>query len=370
VRLLEITNDFPPVLGGIENYVYSLVSRWPDDVVVLTRWSKGADSFDRNLDFEVRREPVGTLLPTPHLLTRASLIIKERSIDAVHFASPLPLALMGQRLLRRNNVPYSVSVHGGEFVLPSRLPVGRQLLRSALEKAALLLPVSSFTQAAVKDFFGDQPACEVITPGVDPDRFGPGTEPAEIDAVGSVIVSVSRLVARKGPATLIRALEQIVRPHPSAHLVIVGGGPDLSRLRRLASKLRVERSVTFAGPQPWADMPHYYAAGDIFALPTRARFGGLETEGFPLVFLEAAASSLPAVAGDAGGIRDAVVDGETGYMVDGRSPEETATAILRLLDNPDGARAMGEAARRRAVEEFDWDRIANRFHAALAKYLS
>ncbi|MGH9266946.1 MAG: glycosyltransferase, partial [Acidimicrobiales bacterium] len=133
MRLLEITNDFPPVLGGIENFTFSLVARWnPDDVVVLTRAVPGSRSFDRTLPFEVRREPAGTLLPTPGLLRRASEIVRARSIDIVHFAAPLPLALLGPRIRRARGIPYAVSLHGGEFVFPASLPLGRQLLRRAL----------------------------------------------------------------------------------------------------------------------------------------------------------------------------------------------------------------------------------------------
>lgn len=372
MRLLVVTNDFPPTLGGIENYTYSLASRWkPDDVAVLTRQVPGWQEFDRALPFEVIRRPARTLLPTPDLLGLAAETVRSRSADAVHFASPLPLALLGPRLLDRTGIPYTVSIHGGEFLLPAALPVGRALLRRALSRASVLLPVSSFTRAAVERFFGEPPPLEVVTPGVDPERFAPGVPPAEEPPPGGrVIVSISRLVARKGPATLIRALPRVLARHPGARALVVGGGPDLGRLRRLAETHGVAGAVTFAGPRPWSEVPAWYRSGEVFALPSRARFGEVETEGFPLVYLEAAACGLPVVAGDAGGVRDAVADGETGILVDGRDAEATARAVLRLLDDPEAAREMGARGRSRVLRTFTWDLVAERFRKALGRYTS
>ncbi|MGH2769040.1 MAG: glycosyltransferase family 4 protein, partial [Actinomycetota bacterium] len=340
MRLLEVTNDFPPTLGGIENYAFSLVSRWqPDEVVVLARKVPGSDDFDRRLPFEMLRQPVRLLLPTPTLLRKTVEIIRTRSIDIVHFASPVPLALLGPRIRRATGVPYAVSVHGGELVLAASLPAARSLLATALRQAQLVLPASLFTQRAVLDALGgsarNPPPISVLTPGVDPDRFSPDVSPPEhLRLGGPVIVAVSRMVARKGAGTLIAALPRILSRHPGARLLLVGGGPDLPRLGRLARALGVAPAVIFAGPQPWSDIARFYAAGNIFALPTRARFRGLETEGFPLVYLEAASCGLPAVAGDAGGVCEAVIEDETGYIVDGRRPERAAAAIERLLDDP------------------------------------
>lgn len=367
MRLLAITNDFPPVLGGIEHYAYSLVRRWnPAEVAVLTRLVPGAAAFDRRLDFEVHRHPVRTLLPGRDLLRTARRIVEEHSIEVVHFFAPLPLPLLGPRLRSSHGIPYAVSVHGGEFVLPASLPVARALLRRGLRSAAVLLCESTFVRERVRRFFRDGPPTVYVPAGVDPDRFSRKEAPVFAPPEGGpVILSVSRLVARKGPATLVRSLPHVLKRHPHAHLVVVGGGPDRRRLERLASTLGVRAAVTFAGPQEWSEVPRFYAAAAIFALPTRERFGGLETEGLPLVYLEAAAAGLPSVAGRAGGVSDAVIDGETGYLVDGRSPEDTAEALLRLLDDPERAREMGERARRRVLEQFTWDEVFERFRHAL-----
>lgn len=351
MRLLAITNDFPPTLGGIENYTYSLLRRWaPEAVTVVTRWVPGCDEFDRSLAFEVVRIPVGTLLPTRALQRRIEAMAS--SFDVVHFPSALPLGLLGVRL------PYAVSIHGGEFMLASKLPLARQALRRVLGRAAVILPQSSFSERVVERFIGWRPPMVRVTCGVDIERYDPSPR-----IPGTNLISVSRLVARKGPATLIAAMSAILTRHPGATLTIVGGGPDLDRLRKLAAP--VERAVTFTGPQPWDEIPNLLAQANIFVLPTRARFGGIETEGLPLVYVEAAASALPLIGGNVGGVADAVREGETGFLVDGRDPGETANAVVKLLDDPALAQQMGTDARRMAKEEFTWDAIFKLYEGAL-----
>jgi phosphatidyl-myo-inositol dimannoside synthase len=361
MRLLVITNDFPPTVGGIENYIYSLVRRWPpDDVVVVTRGVPGDAEFDAGQAFEIVREPTDVLLPLPGLVRKISRLAADRGINVVHFPSTLPLGLMGSGL----GLPYATSVHGGEFVLASRIPGVRTLLKSVSRQASAILPESSFAESLVNRLVG-HPAVTRVTCGVDAERYGEAAEPAPLGEDGPVVVSVSRLVARKGGRTLVKAFPRVLDQHPTAHLAIVGGGPDLDLLRKMAAAEGVERSVTLTGPQPWARIPSYLAAADVFALPTRDRFFGTETEGLPLVYVEAAAAGLPLVGADVGGVRDAVRPGETGILVDGNNPSDTADAIVRLLDDPEEAARLGKAGREMVLREFDWDRIYEQYRQAL-----
>ena len=147
---------------------------------------------------------------------------------------------------------------------------------------------------------------------------------------------------------------------PGAALLVVGGGRDLARLRRLAVSEGVDRDVVFAGSVPWTELPAYYAAGDVFAMPCRTRRAGLDVEGLGIVYLEASATGLPVVAGDSGGAPDAVLDGETGYVVPGRSVQAVADRVGRLLADRDAARAMGEKGRAWVEREWRWDALAAR----------
>lgn len=361
MRLLVITNDFPPNPGGIENYIYSLVRRWPStEVIVVTRRMPGSEPFDAAQDFEILREPVDVLLPRPDLVRRVIALAADRGIDVVHFPSALPLGLMGEGLGR----PYAVSVHGGEFVLASRIPGARSALKSVCKKAAVMLPESSFAESLVRKLLGPGPRVARVTCGVDADRYG-SAEPVDLGVSGPVIVSVSRLVPRKGGRTLIRAFPEVSRSHPDAHLLIVGGGPDLERLGKMTDESGLQSSVTLAGPQPWDRIPSFLATADIFALPTRTRFLGTETEGLPLVYVEAAAAGLPLIGADVGGVGDAVRPGETGLMVDGSDAKQTAGAILQLLDDPGESRRLGANARQMVLREFSWGSVYGVYREAL-----
>ncbi|MGQ0680263.1 MAG: glycosyltransferase family 4 protein [Actinomycetota bacterium] len=378
MRLLVVTNDFPPAVGGIENYTYSLARRWPSaDVTVVTRQVPGASEFDAEQPFRIIRKDTGTLLPTRSLAAELRRLVEDERIDAVHFPSALPLGLLGRRLGR----PYLLSVHGGEFRLASRLPAARQLLRRVCSGARLILPESSFAEGLVREFLPDPVALVTIRCGVDVERYRPGAVepvklrnvegPAQPGAVeGPVIVSVSRLVARKGPRTLVRCLPAILLRFPDAHLLIVGGGPDLELLKEMAVKLGVASSVTFAGPQPWATVPSYYAAGTLFAQPTRTRFFGIESEGLPLAFCEAAAAGLPLIGGDSGGVSEAVRPGVSGILVSGGNEEQTTAAILQLLEDPVLAEKLGKGARAMAEQDFDWDVLAAHYRAAIQEHCS
>jgi phosphatidylinositol alpha-1,6-mannosyltransferase len=172
-------------------------------------------------------------------------------------------------------------------------------------------------------------------------------------------------VPRKGQDTLIRSLPEIRRRVPETAVLIVGGGPYRKRLEQMVDDGGLRGNVIFAGSVPWADLPGYFDAGDVFAMPCRTRRGGLDVEGLGIVYLEASATGLPVVAGDSGGAPDAVIDGETGYVVNGRSPAQVAERIADLLDNPAKAQELGRRGRDWIEQAWRWDLIADRLHGLL-----
>jgi phosphatidylinositol alpha-1,6-mannosyltransferase len=190
------------------------------------------------------------------------------------------------------------------------------------------------------------------------ERLGLGGRP--------VVVCVSRLVPRKGQDMLIRALPTIRRRVPGAALLLGSGGPYRSTLERLAREHGVGSDVVFTGSVPWAELPSLYAAGDVYAMPCRTRAAGLDVEGLGIVYLEASATGLPVVAGDSGGAPDAVLPGETGYVVGGRDVPAIAARITDLLADPAAARAMGAAGRAWVEREWRWERQAARLSALLS----
>ncbi len=368
-RTLIVTNDFPPRVGGVQQYVWNVAANLaPDRVAVLAPNWPGWREHDDALPFPVHRFPTTFLWPSRDLATKVRMVAREHRSEVVLFGHGLPLALLGPALAE-DGIPYVVATHGTEYWL-ALAPGFHALLRTATSRARRVLAVSRFTGRVIRTAVpGDVPV-SLLPPGVDTEWFRPDAPGAEEVRARHglserpLVVCVSRLVPRKGQDVLIRALPAIRRREPDAAMLIVGDGPDAARLRALAADHGP--GVTFAGQVPDADLPAYHAAADVFAMPCRSRLGGLEVEGFGIVFLEAAAAGRPVVAGDSGGAAEAVADGETGLVVDGRNPGTVAEAVAGLLATPARAEAMGKAGRARVERLFTWPRLTN----GLAQWLA
>jgi len=364
-RTLVVTNDFPPRPGGIQAYVDALLARQPPgSVVVYASTSRGAAAFDAAQPYPVVRHRTRLLLPTPAVLRRAREVARAEGCTAVWFGAAAPLALLGPGLRPAGIERVVASTHGHE-VGWAALPGGRQALRRIGAGVDVVTYLGEYTRARLAPALGPHPRLERLPPGVDTDLFTPAVDGDEVRRRYGLedrptVVCVSRLVPRKGQDVLIRALPAIRRRAAGAALLIVGAGRDLSRLRRLALSTGVDRDVVLTGGVPWAELPAHYAAGDVFAMPCRTRRGGLDVEGLGIVYLEASASGLPVVAGDSGGAPDAVLDGETGDVVPGRSVAAVADRVASLLADRDAARAMGEKGRAWVEREWRWDALAAR----------
>jgi phosphatidylinositol alpha-1,6-mannosyltransferase len=180
-----------------------------------------------------------------------------------------------------------------------------------------------------------------------------------------VIVSVGRLVHRKGQDHLIESMPQILQAHPDAHLVLVGQGPYLEHLAKLVAVNNLQDSVSFIGRIQYQELPNYICVGDIFAMPSRSRLMGLEVEGLGIVYLEASACGLPVIAGKSGGAPDAVIDGATGVVVNGTDNGEIASAVISLLSDHLRAKAMGERGRQWIIDDWRWEIWSERFEVLL-----
>jgi phosphatidylinositol alpha-1,6-mannosyltransferase len=375
MRHLLVTNDFPPKIGGIQSYLWELWRRLPaGDVTVLTSPYADADLFDREQPFRIERTREPVLLPTPILIRRIRRLAAEVGARAVVIDPAVPLGLIGPRI----GLPYAAVLHGSEVTVPGRLAGTRTLLARALRGASLLIAAGGYPEREARRAMGpDTPPIAQVPPGVDTSRFVP-LPPIErasararlgLPVPGPLVVSVSRLVPRKGMDTLIEAAARLKPQHPDLTVAIAGGGRDRTRLEHLNHK--TDAPVRLLGRLPGLDLPDLYACADVFALCCRSRWGGLEQEGFGIVFLEAAAAGVPSVAGESGGSAEAVLDGETGYVL--KDPADvlaTAEAIDRLISDPELARRQGQAARHRAETEFSYDVLAVRLAEALEQLAS
>jgi phosphatidylinositol alpha-1,6-mannosyltransferase len=374
VRHVLITNDFPPKIGGIQSYLWELWRRLPpEDVTILTTAHVDANGFDSEQRFRIERVREPVLLPSPGFTRRVKRLVAEVDARAVIIDPALPLGLVGRKL----PVPYGLILHGAEIAVPGRLPATRQVLARVVRGSSLLIAAGGYPEAEARRAVGndnDMPPVVRIPPGVDATRFAPMSA---LDRAGTrarlglpvnspLVLSVSRLVPRKGMDTLITAAAQLSSRFDGLVVAIAGVGRDRTRLEHQIR--RTGAPVRLLGHVSNPDLPALYASADVFAMSCRSRWRGLEQEGFGIVFLEAAATGMASVAGHSGGSAEAVIDGQTGLVIDRPDdPAVLAEAVARLLSTPELARHMGAAARRRAQKEYSYDQLAQRLADALEK---
>ncbi|MFF4711661.1 glycosyltransferase family 4 protein [Streptomyces eurythermus] len=371
-KTLIVTNDFPPRPGGIQAFLHNMALRLDPGrlVVYASTWKRGREgaeataAFDAEQPFTVVRDRTTMLLPTPAATRRAAGLLREHGCTSVWFGAAAPLGLMAPALRKAGAERLVATTHGHEAGW-AQLPAARQLLRRIGESTDTLTYLGEYTRSRIATALTPRAASRMVQlpPGVDEKTFHPGSGGDAVRArLGltdrPVVVCVSRLVPRKGQDTLIQAMPRILAAEPDTVLLIVGGGPYERDLRRLARETGVAGSVRFTGAVPWAELPAHYGAGDVFAMPCRTRRGGLDVEGLGIVYLEASATGLPVVAGDSGGAPDAVLDGETGWVVRGGEPAEAADRIVTLLRDPGLRRRMGERGRLWVEEKWRWDLLA------------
>jgi phosphatidylinositol alpha-1,6-mannosyltransferase len=302
------------------------------------------------------------------MVRRIDEMARRVGADLVVLDPAVPLGLVGPSL----RLPYDVVLHGAEVTVPGRLPGSKQALAHVLRRARHIVAAGGYPAAEAERAAGRSLPITVVPPGVDVERFHPLDQAGRNAARASfglppdaeLIVSISRLVPRKGFDVAIRAAAALRPTRPDLLLVIAGGGRDDSRLRRLATEL--DAPVRFLGRVSNESLPQLYACADLYAMLCRNRWGGLEQEGFGIVFVEAAACGVPQIAGASGGAAEAVAHGETGLVID--RPDDVdavAAAMQSLLDDPARRAAMAEAGRRRAIAEFSYDVLAERLGRSL-----
>ncbi|WP_366180093.1 glycosyltransferase family 4 protein [Actinomyces timonensis] len=374
-RTLLVTNDFPPVVGGIQSYLDDYTRRLPpSDLTVLAstppEGPEAAAAFDSEARFDVVRMPTHMLLPTPEVRSRMRGLIAERGIETVWFGAAAPLGLLGRAARRAGASRVIATTHGHE-VGWSMLPGSRRLLRRILRDADVVTYISEYTLGRLSPFMPSGTLTTHLPSGIDVERFRP--DPAARSALRAryrlggapTVVCVSRLVARKGQDSLIEAWPRVVERVPGARLVIVGWGSYARRLALLKRGSPARDSIILTGKVPYDELPGHVAMGDVFAMPCRTRGGGLDVEGLGIVFLEASAAGLPVIAGTSGGAPETVVEGVTGNVVDGRDQDALVEAIARQLSDADARARMGTAGRELMIDRWTWPTLVERLVRAI-----
>ncbi len=377
-KILCITNDFGPRAGGIETFVIGLIERLPiGSVIVYTSSQTGSAPFDaawrEKFGVEVIRDRSTILLPSRRVSNNVRALVVERGISRVFFGAAAPLGLLSHGL-RKVGVKKIVALTHGHEVWWAKLWPFSLLLRRIGAGVDHLTYLGEFTRQQISRALTESAKQSMvkIAPGIDTEHFAPHVDAeqlkTELGLVGKkIIVSVGRLVHRKGQDTLVEALPHILHHIPEAHLLFIGEGPRKDFMLQRAKKLGVSSHITFIGRIQYPDLPKYIGVGNLFAMPSRSRLAGLEVEGLGIVYLEASSCGLPVLGGSSGGAPDAVIDGETGFVVDGTSTADVAQAAIRLLQDESLATRLGLRGRQWIIDEWQWDGWAKRFSALLTE---
>ncbi len=356
-----LTADYPPIEGGISTVAVNVAremaaSGWA--VTVVAPFFPDMKTFDHTEPVSVvrfRGYVLGPLRVVPMAVAAWPLIRRADVVLGINVSHGGLIAYVAHCLVRK---PYVLFAYGYEFLKFRQRPLLQSTLRAVYARAQTVVAISRFTRDALVAFGVDDSKVSTILPGASPPK------PVADDIIERirlkyvledrrVILAVGRLIPRKGHVTLIRAMPRILERVPNACLIVVGRGPTMSECSRVACELGVREAIRFPGYVADDEVAALYNICDVFALPT----GGDEdehVEGFGLVFSEAHAQGKPVVAGRAGGVTDAVLDGETGLLVEPGDEQATADAILRILDDPEFAHKLGENGRRRVETELNW----------------
>ena len=364
MKHLLVTNDFPPKIGGIQSLLWEWWRRLPpDSFAVLTSPYEGTAEFDASQPFHIERTKESVLLPHPWMVKRVNEMAKRVGADLIVLDPAVPLGIIGPHL----DLPYDVVLHGAEVTVPGRIPGSKQVLGRVLRHARHVVAAGGYPAAEAVHAAGRELPMTIVPPGVDGERFVPLNAQDRSQArrdfgftdETELIVGISRLVPRKGFDTAIRAVAKLKSSRPNLVLAIAGSGRDRERLEKLAREL--DAPVKFLGRVAHDDLPRLYGCADIYTMLCRNRWGGLEQEGFGIVFVEAAACGVPQIAGSSGGAAEAVAHGETGFVVaESEDVEAVAGYMETLLNDPDLRRRMGVASRERAITEFSYEMLAER----------
>ena len=364
-KTLVITNDFPPRPGGIQTFIYGLVQGFdPDDVVVLTSKHTAWQEFDKQEKYPIFRHNTQMLLPTKAVGDQAITIIKEFNCDRVLFGASAPLGLLANRL-KNHGIKKTVAITHGHEVGWAFTPGLKQTFQKIVKEVDKLTYLTKFTFEQISEAISSDQLekFEQLTPGIDINMFDPENKNngqsqkiRERFRLGNkpVVVCVSRLMARKGQDTLIEVWPEVLKKVPDAHLLIVGGGSLKQSLHKKTFDNNVHTSVTITGAVDWKELPGFYAAGDVFAMPVRTRNLGFDVEGLGIVYLEASATGIPVIAGNSGGAPEAVFDGVTGFVLNPNNQMILAEKIIELLLNKELINRLGKQGRSWIEKQWQW----------------
>ncbi len=371
VNTLVLAEFFLPQIGGSINWLLHTYSRYPKGAAVcVAPQCANPEITDGKLPFPVKRLPCPMLpwAPTapsswPGYYSAFRLmrtVCAQYEVQQIHCAKVLPEGLFAMMLGYLRSIPYLIYAHGEEIQICQTSKLLSRLMPKIYNGASAIIANSSNTREILEKAGVKKEKIHIIHPGVNvQDYVGQEMRGLEIrkrhKLTGPVLLTVGRLQRRKGQDMVIKALPEVKKIFPSIHYLIVGGGEDEAYLQNVAYECGVADHVVFAGKIPDSELSAYYEACDVFVMPNRQI--GEDIEGFGMVYLEAGAAGKPVIGGTSGGTSDAIVDGVTGFRVDGESLCDLQAAIVKCLGDPQKAKRLGENGRQRVFQEFTWEQV-------------
>lgn len=379
MNILVMATEFPPIIGGAAVFLHNLCDQLArkghqvrvivprlSDMVRPLHTSEGSDA----VAYQVTQfKRMGRLSSLPSICATLAAALEQRT-DVVFFGQLVTTWGLGAVLLRYlYGVPFVILSHGNDLRFVMVNWADRLAVRIVLAKVSLMLANSTFTAERIKRV-GYAGKVVVLHPGVDTARFHPHWDTKEIKKQYAlegkkILITVARLTRKKNIHGILKALPIVIKQIPNLVYLIVGQGEEEDQLKRLTIELGIESFVRFMGHVDNSKLSPFYNIGDLFIMPSYEAEGTCDIETFGISFIEANACGKPVIGGQSGGMTDAVVDGETGLLVDPHNVKELATAITRLLKDEELARQLGENGRQRVERELSWDKVGER----LERYL-
>ncbi len=374
-KSLLIPGDFPPVCSGIATYFHEIWKFYNSkENIILAAKYKEFENFDKTSNLNIIRVGIPTGSSPLHKIIK-SFIYTFKTIqlhlkykfEIIHCGQVLSSGMTGWIMKKIFKVPYFIYVYGSETYRFGNNKYLMRMIKTFLNEAEYIIPNSNFTQEEFLRLDIPKEKFKIITPGVDTNRFQPDIpDKVLVEKYNlsdkKVLLTVARLDERKGHDKVIESIAKLEKEIPNIVYLIVGKGREIDRLKNLVNKFEVKENVIFCGFVSDNDLQKYYNLCDIFLLLNRQtkedeNLSG-DYEGFGIVFLEASACGKPVIAGNFGGIADAVENNKSGFIIDGTNINEITTTISNLLKNENGLTKIGNYGRERAENYFTWKLIS------------
>lgn len=353
-KALLVTLEYPPQIGGVANYYANLVKHLPaDKIEVLT---------NQRHELLAKRK----FFPWIKSFFAIKKIVQEKKIEVILVGQILPLGTVAWLLNKYLKIPYIVFTHAMDVTYPQKYPRKKLLMQKIFNSAEKIITVSRFTKYEIYKLLNNrnQSKIEIITPApnITPQRF-PNAK--EIVSKEKIILSVGRLVARKGCDAVIKSLSIILAKIPNLKYIIIGSGAYKKILLDLVTNLKLQDKIIFKEGLADEEVARYYQQCDAFIMPSRET-KNKDVEGFGLVYLEANSFGKPVIAGKSGGVEDAVIDGQTGFLVEPEDTQMIAEAVIKILQDKNLADKLGQQGKSRVEEEFSWPHKAEQLEKILS----